>query len=104
MKIRHQNSRKMNLTENRLPVEMESLFNLDENEIDLHRYFDCPYYQECLCYACNQPWESFTCTYCPHYIQPQDRKKKITINNIKYTPFIDCLKSCINLSERKTSE
>jgi hypothetical protein len=85
MKIRHQNSRKMNLTENRLPVERFVYIPIDE--VDFHRHLDCPYYTKCLCYVCNQPWASFTCIHCPHYISPENRVKKIILNNIDYSPF-----------------
>ena len=37
---------------------------LKEEEVDLHRFFECPYYSKCLNEAAIYSYESFTCTYC----------------------------------------
>jgi len=41
---------------------------------EVHRFFDCPKYDECLMFACKRNWRSFTCLNCRRYIKPEDHK------------------------------
>lgn len=42
-------------------------------EVDIHRFPDCPLYEECLLRAAVKNWISFTCTLCPLYVPPEER-------------------------------
>lgn len=37
-------------------------------EIEFHRYFDCPNYRACLDHAVRSYWENFTCNQCQLFV------------------------------------
>jgi hypothetical protein len=39
-------------------------------EVEIHRRFECPHYDQCLTHAGNRCWHNFTCTKCPRYDDP----------------------------------
>lgn len=38
--------------------------SLSEQEVSLHRNFNCPLYESCLYLAACEHWDSFTCKFC----------------------------------------
>lgn len=41
---------------------------LDRDEVEKHRFHDCPRYDDCLTMAALEQWESFSCMLCREFM------------------------------------
>lgn len=49
---------------------------LNIDNVSEHRNLDCSDYQWCLNYASMRYWESWTCLFCPKFVEPKKKEVK----------------------------
>lgn len=59
---------------------------LELQEVNNHRFFNCNHYDYCLNEVAKIHWDSFTCTKCHLYIPPEERKTEPNLSNTNYDP------------------
>ena len=59
---------------------------LELQEVNKHRFFNCNHYDYCLNEGAKTHWDSFTCIKCHFYIPPEERKTESNLSNINYDP------------------